>query len=341
MTGRRDFLRVAGGCVAHVLLSSACASRQARARWTAPINPTVATTSFARLDAIGADSWAVISTPLGGDRTTFANGGIMAGRNGVVVVEGFYRPAGATWLAQQARNLTGRWPTHVVLTHYHVDHAAGVGGYLDRNASVASPAPATATGSGVAAPPAAPVLRATDVTRRLALGGGPVAPVRDPALDRAFSDVVIVRADGPTAIDLGNRWLMVHPLDGHTASDLAIVDEDAGITFAGDLLWNGMFPNYVDARPSRLAWSMRRLAQRTTDAFVPGHGAMADGTNVTRYLDLLGELERVARRGHAAGRSATEAVDGYLLPASLGDWMAGKTGLERAMTAWYRELGTS
>src|SRR6187402_2326900 len=79
MTSRRDFLRVSGGCLAHVMLSSACASKSTRARWTAPANPTVSTAPFARLDAIAADTWAVISTPLGGDRTTFANGGIIAG----------------------------------------------------------------------------------------------------------------------------------------------------------------------------------------------------------------------------------------------------------------------
>lgn len=129
MTSRRDFLRVSSGCVAHVLLSSAYASVGARHRWTAPLHPTVSTTPFAHLDAIGPDTWAVISTPLGGDRTTFGNGGIIAGRSGVIAVEGFYRPAGATWLAERARELTGRWPTHVVLTHvvlthYHLDPAA-------------------------------------------------------------------------------------------------------------------------------------------------------------------------------------------------------------------------
>jgi glyoxylase-like metal-dependent hydrolase (beta-lactamase superfamily II) len=135
----------------------------------------VSTTPFAHLDAIGPDTWAVISTPLGGDRTTFGNGGIIAGRSGVIAVEGFYRPAGATWLAEPARELTGRWSTHVVLTHYHLDHAGGVQGYARDGASL-------------------PQLRSTDATRALALGGGPVAPVKDPALERAFADVVIVDA---------------------------------------------------------------------------------------------------------------------------------------------------
>ncbi len=62
-----------------------------RRRWTMPAHPTVVTTPFARLDAIGPETWALVSTPLGGDRTAFANSGIIAGRAGVIAVEGFYR----------------------------------------------------------------------------------------------------------------------------------------------------------------------------------------------------------------------------------------------------------
>ena len=320
MTTRRDFLRVSGGCLAHVMLMSACASRSARQRWTAPANPTVVTTPFARLDLIGPDTWAVISTPLGGDRTTFANGGILAGRTGVIAVEGFYRPAGATWLAERARALTGRWPTHVVLTHYHVDHAAGVSGYVGGTT---------------------PSLRATATTRELAVGGGPVAPPRDEVLLRAFADVVIVNADRPGIIDLGNRQIELLSLRGHTRSDVALVDTDAGITFAGDLLWNGMFPNFVDATPSQLAVSMKGLASRVTQAFVPGHGAMADRVSVARYVDLLDDLEMTSRRGHASGQSAQETAATYTVPNALGEWMASKAALERAVSAWYREMDSA
>jgi glyoxylase-like metal-dependent hydrolase (beta-lactamase superfamily II) len=325
MTSRREFLKLSGGCMAHVMLMSACASRATRARWTAPLHPTVSTTPFARLDAIAADTWAVISTPLAGDRTTYANGGIIAGKNGVIAVEGFYRPAGATWLAERAKELTGRWPTHVVLTHYHVDHASGVAGYTPPSASSS----------------ARPAVRATAATREMALGGGPVAPTRDAALDRAFADVVVVDASRNSTIDLGNRRIQLVPLTGHTKSDIAIVDQDAGVTFAGDLLWNGMFPNFVDATPSQLIASMQRLAARTSDAFVPGHGAMADRASVTRYLDLLHDLGAAARRARDGGVTAVAAAAAYTVPASLGEWMASKTGLERAMGAWYREWDSS
>ncbi|HSC98584.1 MAG TPA: MBL fold metallo-hydrolase [Casimicrobiaceae bacterium] len=283
------------------------------------MNPTVSTAPFARLDAIAADTWAVISTPLGGDRTTFANGGIIAGRSGVIAVEGFYRPLGATWLAERARELTGRWPTHVVLTHYHIDHAAGVSGYTNA---------------------AMPALRATATTKELALSGGPVAPAKDAALERAFADVVIINADKPGTIDLGNRKVELVSLSGHTRSDIALVDEDAQVTFTGDLLWNGMFPNFVDAVPSKLAASVQQLASRSAHSFVPGHGAMANRARIDTYMGLLSSLEATARQGHAAGKTAADAATGYTVPSALGEWMASKTGIERAMTAWYRELDT-
>lgn len=322
--GRRTFLVGATGCVAHVLLNASCAPRRTQAAWTAPANPTVATMPFARLDAVGRDTWALISTPLGGDRTTFANGGIIAGTAGVVVVEGFYRAAGAEWLARQAHALTGRWPTHVVLTHYHVDHASGVPGFA---------------GLG----PTVPKVMATEPTRTAAIGGGPVAPARDAALERAFADVVIVGADKDTRIDLGNRVVRLEPMRGHTASDLVVHDDDAQISWSGDLVWYGMFPNFVDARPTQLAASVGRVAQLVRrspkQVLVPGHGGLVNAAGMQQYEGLLASLEAAARRGHAAGTPAAQVAASYTVPAALGEWMASKASLERAMTAWYRELG--
>jgi glyoxylase-like metal-dependent hydrolase (beta-lactamase superfamily II) len=322
MPSRRTFLRIAAGCTAHVFLNSACAPRRSRLAWTAPHDPIVTTTPFARLEAIGADAWALISTPLGGDRTTFANGGIIAGRSGVVVVEGFYKTAGAEWLAQQARALTGRWPTHVVLTHYHVDHASGVTGFANGGAM--------------------PRVHATAPTRTQALSGGPVAPPKDAAFEKVLADIVVVPTSGTSKVDLGNRVLVLEPLTGHTSSDLAVHDDDAALHWSGDLVWYKMFPNFVDATPTKLAASVRALAKRL-DAkgarLVPGHGARIDADGMRTYIGLLESLEAAARAGHAAGKPAADVAAAYTVPASLGDWMAAKPSVERAMTAWYKELG--
>ena len=105
--------------------------RAARLAWArSPIGTVVAREPFGSLEKISDGVWALISTPLSGDRTTLSNGGIIAGRNAVLAIEGFNQPAGAAWLAGKAKELTGKWPTHVALTHYHSDHANGVAGYL-------------------------------------------------------------------------------------------------------------------------------------------------------------------------------------------------------------------
>lgn len=308
--------------MAHVLVAAACAGRGARRAWTAPLDPVVTTAPFARLEAIGPDAWAVISTPLGGDRTTFANGGIVAGRSGVAVIEGFWRPEGAAWLARQARALTGRWPTHAIVTHYHIDHASGVAGYE--------------------ADGAMPRLLATAPTRDGATSGGPVAPARSETLSRAFADVTVVPTDRETTLDLGGRALRLMPLSGHTRSDLAVLDEDRSIAFAGDLVWNGMFPNYVDATPPAWDASVARLASMLGDRrrarLVPGHGALVDAAAMARYRGLLSSVEEAARAGHAAGRSAAEAAASYRVPSSLGEWMPNAGAVGRAMTAWWRAL---
>ncbi len=321
MTDRRDFLRVAGGCLAHLMLQSACAPAGTRGRWTAATGTVVTETPFARLEAIGPGTWAVISTPLGGERTTFSNGGLIAGRTGVIAVEGFYTPAGATWLAEQSVRLTGRWPSHVVVTHYHVDHAAGVDGYARADGSTPIPR-----------------LHATGTTRELALGGGPVAPKTSPPFERAWADVVIAGEQAPQVIDLGDRQIALTPRLGHTRSDLTVHDDNASQLFSGDLVWNGMFPNFVDANPVQLRASVRALEAMKARTLVPGHGALVAGDALERYGALLDDLERVARAGHGAGTPAADVASTYLVPTALGEWMASRGGVERAMTAWYRVL---
>ncbi|HEY2026856.1 MAG TPA: MBL fold metallo-hydrolase, partial [Gemmatimonadaceae bacterium] len=262
--------------------------------------------------------WALISTPLGGDFTTVSNGGIIAGRNGVLAIEAFNQPQGAQWMANQARALTGRWPTHIILTHYHSDHANGVAGYV----------------GGAEHPP----VRATARTRDLVIERNiqPADPVRADAMRNA---IVLSPAD-TTTLDLGGRSIHIVPRDGHTDSDVSLELDDPSIVFCGDLFWNAMFPNFVDARPTRLAASVRALRRARETTYIPGHGAIGSAREYDRYATMLGEVERAARKAHADGVSAADAGNAFALPASLGDWaMFNKLFYQRAFEAWYKELG--
>jgi glyoxylase-like metal-dependent hydrolase (beta-lactamase superfamily II) len=318
---RRDFLGHSASCASHLALAAAAAPAWLAARWArSPLGEVVAREPFGTLERVGDGVWALVSTPLGGDRTTVANGGIVAGRTAVVAVEGFFEPRGAAWLAARARELTGRWPTHVVLTHYHADHANGVAGYrLER---------------------VAPELRATAATRALVLEKN--APA-DAARADALRDAVLLAPTEPTLLDLGGRQLRLVPRRGHTASDLTVEVSDPHVLFCGDLVWNGMFPNYVDAEPSTLAASVAALrggrhARRTV--YVPGHGALARQPDLDRYVSVLAAVEQAARRAHAQGLTPAEAAARFALPAALGEWtLFNKLFYERAFVAWGRELG--
>ena len=318
---RRDFVTRSGSCAAHLALASAVAPLALRTAWArSSLGSVVAREPFGSLEQVADGIWALISTPLGGDRTTLSNGGIISGRSGVIAVEGFNQPAGAAWLAARARELTGRSPTHVVVTHYHGDHANGVAGYLSSESSSGKPA-----------------VRTTERTRDLVLEKNRPA---DEARTAALQQTVVLPSTDPTTIDLGNRRVRIVPRSGHTDSDVTLEIEDPSVVFCGDLVWNAMFPNYVDAIPSRLAASVKALRRERRTIYVPGHGALAREADFDRYASMLTEVEQAARKAHQQGTSAADAGASFTLPASLGEWtLFNKVFFERAFAAWYRELG--
>lgn len=311
---RRHFVGVLGGCAAHLALAGPGASRLFAA--TTP-SRTVQEVPWGRLEEVAEGIWALVSTPLQ-DRTTLCNGGIIRGEAGVLLVEAFGSPAGATWMAEQARALTGRWPDQVVVTHYHGDHTAGLPG-------VADPAHAP------------PRVRATPTTR--ALTRGTAQQGEDQALLAALDRITVLPSGQPTRIDLGGRVVELIPREGHTASDVSVEVADPSVVFCGDLVWNRFFPNYVDAVPSLLTPAVRALRRDRTTIYVPGHGPVADREALDLYLALLDAVEEQAREAHHAGRTAEEAAAGFTLPEPLSGWFRfSEQYPRRALEAWLRDL---
>ena len=314
---RREFLGSTSSCAAHLALLSTVPAGWLKSAWASrPLGSVVAQEKFGTLEKVGDGIWALISNPMGGDMTTVCNGGLIAGKNGVLAIEGFYKPEGAAWLAAKSRELTGKWPTHVAVTHYHADHANGVAGYI------------TAADH--------PAVRATTTTKSLVLEKNGTDTSRADAL----KDVTAIAMDAPSTLDLGGRKLRFVPREGHTASDVSVELDDPSIVFCGDLVWNAMIPNYVDAVPSRLSTSVRALRRKQPTLYVPGHGALAHEAEFDRYVIVIDEIEKAARAGHSAGKTAAEAAAGFKLPESVGNWVLfSPQYYERAIGAWYKELG--
>ena len=312
---RREFLARSASCAAHLGLMTAAAPLWRTAGWTAQERfPVVATEPWGRLERIADGVWALVSTPLE-DRTTLCNGGIVAGRAGVVLIESFGSDEGARWMAAQAERLAGRAPTHVVLTHYHGDHTGGLRGV---------------------APDGDVDVLATAATRDLTRDRNRGAPAD--LLDR----VELLDGRRPTEIDLGDRSLLVVPRRGHTESDVTVELSDPSVVFCGDLVWNGMFPNYVDAVPSRLSQNVRVMRALGAGTYVPGHGPLADAAALDAYVGLLDDVEAAARSAVDRGLSAEEAGAEYRLPRALEDWtLFNPSYFSRALDAWMRELGAT
>ena len=318
---RRAFLGVSTSCSAHLALMMAGAPALGRRFFAAgPQRRIAAQEAWGRLEEIGDGLWALISTPLDGDRTTLCNGGIIRGTDGALVVEGFASADGAAWMARMTRELTGRWPSHVVLTHYHGDHANGFEGYYRPEAPVQMLATATTRD----------LIRDTDARRDI-----------DPDGPRAamLADVTIVNPVAAANVDLGGRTVRIIPRSGHTPSDVTVEMDGAGVVYCGDLVWNNMFPNYRDAIPSRLSRSVRTLVQRRASIYVPGHGALATSDDLDRYVSVIDDVEAAARRAFEQGVPAEDAARDYRLPATLGEWvMFNPRYYEVALGAWEREL---
>lgn len=319
---RRSFLCLGSSCAAYIYLSSA-ASPQLKARFAArPGGVLVAREPWGRIERVADGVWAVISTPLAeGDdaRVTLANGGIIAGSDGVVVVEGFASDRGANWIVDQTIELTGRAPTHVLLTHYHGDHAAGLAAYQERDANVRY-VTSEATRSTLSS-------QAEEQGR-----GGEVVDV--------LSTADLVESSAPHRIDLGGRVVEVTARNGHTSSDLTLGVEDPRVVYCGDLVWNELVPNYMDATPSVLSQQVRDLlVDRGEVVYVPGHGSIPSVAELSNYVGLLDDIEEAARRAFEAGTPSNVAANAYEPSAAVGEWVEFSDAfLPRAFAAWEREL---
>lgn len=297
------------------------------------LGPVVNEQPFARLETVGDGIWAVISTPLNASGAfahpeTLCNGGLIMGDDHVVAVEGFYTPPGAAWLSDQSLKLTGKRPTHVIVTHLHLDHCGGLAGFQDG-----------AVG---------PDIIMTERTRTLINEsyGGSKPDANDsfakPA-GRLVGPTLVIHDETRThQLDIGGRTLTLHPLSGHSPSDLAVSITDSDILFAGDLIWGGFFPNFISATPLTLRPSCEALFAMGDRRIITGHGYSGHSEALRGpFLALLDSVEHSARNAVEKGQSVREATGSYQLPEIAADWQFFNPAyVERALGKWFDALAS-
>jgi len=314
---RREFLAVTGSSAAHLALLTVLPGPSRIPTRSAGRRARVVREPWADIERISDNAWAVISKPLE-DRTTLCNGAIVAGRERIVVVESFASNAGAGWVAERARELAGRRPTDVIITHYHGDHANGLAGFLEGGR---------------------PTFWITANTRDRIAGQN---TDREDSERRAsiLESANVLPQTGPHPLDLGGGVrIQIVGRSGHTSSDVSVELEEPSVVICGDLVWNRMFPNYVDAIPTQLGRDVRAMVRERETVYVPGHGPIASRPDLQQFIGVLDEVERAARRAHEAGTPMADAAQAFELPQSLGEWYRfSPRYFEVAFEAWARDL---
>ena len=175
---------------------------------------------------------------------------------GVVLIEAPLGEARSRALAElAAQRFPGKRITHVVVTHHHEDHMAGVRYFVAAGAQIVIAAEAEAE------------------LRRVAAAPSRVIPDRQAAV-QAAPRARVVGADPVTLAD-PLRPLIIRPLaNGHAATMLAAIAPTAGLVFESDL-WDPPFPPISLEIPTwerDLAAFVAAYAPAAT-LIVPGHGA--------------------------------------------------------------------
>jgi cyclase len=104
-----------------------------------------------------------------------------------------------------------------------------------------------------------------------------------------------------------------HPPAAHTSGDLWVYLPKQNIIATGDLVFNGYYP-FLDqpeggtSIPGMID-AVRSLAHEHPDAvFMPGHGPLANASDLLHYADYLEALQTAAVAAHAAGWTEEEAA---------------------------------
>lgn len=270
---------------------------------------------------IGEGIWMV---PGADEALEFANGGaiansiIMATDAGAVLVDSGPSLGFGQALAMLAQRLTGRAVARVYITHLHPDHSFGSAAFpaAELHALPATRADLERDGAGF-----------SDAMYRMLHGW------------MAGTDIILpdaAAADGK--VTFGGRRLTLLALSGHSAGDLAILDEASGTLIAGDLVFHNRAPATPHADLPRWHAALDRLAAIPHQQCVPGHGPLdGSGAAIAQTRDWIRWLEDTLRAAVTSGLDMAEAAN-LPIPPRFAGMAEARYELTRSVSHFYPRL---
>ena len=140
-------------------------------------------------------------------------------------------------------------------------------------------------------------------------------------------------SQGPLVI--GGRHLRLMALSGHSASDLAVLDEATGTLLAGDLVFHNRAPATPDADLAKWHAALATLEATEHKLLLPGHGpADTTGAAIAQTRDWLTWMHAALSDAAAHGLDMAEAGE-VAIPSRFADVAAARYELQRSVSHFY------
>lgn len=257
------------------------------------------------------------------------NAGFVIGEEGVLIFDTFYTPAAIEELIAEIQALTKLPIRFAVNSHYHLDHTGGNQVLVARGVPIFAH-DNVAQWQTVKNRRFLPALedlqkRRAEAVKKLGETSAEQKETRA-QLERQIGryDVMMtIKLTNPTVtfgagvvhLHLGKREVVLSTLPGHTGGDVFAYVPDANVVFTGDLGWAKTLPNLVDATVADWIPTLDKLlAQYPTARYVPGHGSVAEASDIKDFRDYLDDLKTRVQQGITSGLTVEQAKQQLKLP---------------------------
>jgi cyclase len=286
-----------------------------------------------------------------------SNGGVIAGRDAVLIVEGHFQPDGAALEIEAARAISKAPVRAAIDTHYHFDHTFGNLAYTRAGIPIMAHEKTSHLMQEQYT-----ALKGVDKTallapleKKIAGAASTIEKARKTedlekfqfmyrAIDEAaiaYPTELLREADLPKRIDLGGVTAVIEFHRGHSPTDLIIRVPERDVVFTGDLLFRRAYPVSVDA--DMAAW--RKVLDRfskydSRTQFIPGHGPVCSLETVREQIAVFDHLRAHAGKMLHLGVSVEEAERRYVVPKPFQTYRISAWGwtIGPALRSFYQKL---
>jgi len=257
------------------------------------------------------------------------NAGFVIGEEGVLIFDTFFTPDALEELIGEIQSLTKLPIKYAVNSHYHLDHTGGNQVLVARGIPIIAHENVMIwqTTKNKRFLPSMPDLekRKADAVKQLA------DTPEDQKDKRAQLERTIRRLNammkitltnptktfesGTMELKLGKRKVILATFPGHTGGDVIAFVPDANVVFTGDLGWSKTLPNLIDATVNDWIPTLdTMLKEHPAAKFVPGHGSVAEATDIRDFRNYLDDLRVRVKQGIANGLTIDQAKQQLTLP---------------------------